>query len=36
LWNTLDYYKIGPYVPQFGPLNSTTTNQHMYKRVNNE
>lgn len=33
LWKTLDYYKIGPYMPQFGPLNQTTTNQRMYKHM---
>lgn len=23
----LDYYKFGPYIPKFGPLNKATTNQ---------
>ena len=27
----LNYYKIGPYMPEFGPLNEKTTNQRMYK-----
>ncbi len=28
----LDYYKIGPYIPQAGPLNKTTTNQRFFKK----
>lgn len=32
----LDYYKIGPYMPQFGPLNVETTNQIMYKKIKND
>ena len=33
-WNPLlaeelDYYKLGPYNPKYGPLNSPTTNQKM-------
>ena len=33
-----DYIKIGPYKEEFGPLNSKTTNQRMYKieEVHNE
>lgn len=27
----LDYIKVGPYIKEFGPLNSKTTNQRMYK-----
>ena len=27
----VDYYKIGPYIPELGPLNSPTTNQIFYK-----
>lgn len=27
LKEVLDYYKIGPYIPKYGPLNLTTTNQ---------
>ena len=32
----LDYYKVGPYIEEFGPLNQTTTNQHFYKKDNGE
>ena len=28
----LDYYKIGPYMEQYGPLNSLTTNQRFYQK----
>lgn len=28
-----DYIKVGPYREEFGPLNSPTTNQRMYKHV---
>lgn len=28
----LDYYKIGPYMEDFGPLDQPTTNQHFYKK----
>ena len=31
----LDYYKVGPYMPEFGPLNKPTTNQVFYKRYDN-
>lgn len=30
LFDTFDYIKIGPYLAQFGPLNSPTTNQRLY------
>lgn len=30
----LDIYKIGPYIPKFGPLNLKTTNQTYYVREN--
>lgn len=30
-----DYYKIGPYIPEFGPLNHKTTNQKFFKKENN-
>ena len=30
----LDYYKVGPYRPECGPLNETTTNQKFYKKEN--
>ena len=32
----LDYYKVGPYVEKYGPMNKTTTNQRFYKKENNE
>lgn len=32
LWNFF-YIKLGPYVEKYGPLNSKTTNQRMYKVV---
>lgn len=32
----LDYYKVGPFIPERGPLNKTTTNQHMYKKIDGE
>ena len=28
-----DYIKLGPYIEEFGPLNSKTTNQRMYKAI---
>lgn len=28
-----DYIKVGPYIDEFGPLNSPTTNQRMYKHI---
>lgn len=28
-----DYIKIGPYIAHLGPLNKTTTNQHLYHRL---
>ena len=32
----LDYYKIGSYMPQEGPLNQKTTNQRFYKKDNGQ
>lgn len=32
----LDYYKIGPFIPKYGPLNKKTTNQRMYKKVDGQ
>ncbi|MBO5974680.1 MAG: anaerobic ribonucleoside-triphosphate reductase activating protein [Paludibacteraceae bacterium] len=29
--NRFNFVKIGPYVPKYGPLNSPTTNQRLYK-----
>lgn len=34
LWN-FSYIKLGPYIEKYGPLNSKTTNQRMYKVVYN-
>lgn len=33
LWNSgkLDYYKIGPWIEKYGPLDCPTTNQRLYK-----
>lgn len=31
-----DYIKLGPYMEEFGPLNSRSTNQRMYKVHNGE
>lgn len=30
----LDYYKVGPWLPDYGPLTATTTNQRLYQIVN--
>lgn len=32
----LDYYKVGPWITEKGPLNSRTTNQKLYKIENGE
>ena len=31
IWDVFDYVKVGPYIPEKGPLNSRTTNQRLYK-----
>lgn len=31
IYQSFDYVKVGPYIEQFGPLNSRTTNQRLYK-----
>ena len=31
LFETFDYVKVGPYIAEYGPLNSKTTNQILYK-----
>ena len=31
-----DFIKLGPYKEEFGPLNSKTTNQRMYRVHNSE
>jgi anaerobic ribonucleoside-triphosphate reductase activating protein len=33
LVDSLDYYKVGPYVKELGPLDSPTTNQRFYEVV---
>lgn len=33
-YNNLDYYKIGSYKQNLGPLNSKNTNQKMFHRIN--
>lgn len=30
LWWMWDYIKVGPYIPECGPLDSPTTNQHLF------
>ena len=30
LFDAFDYVKVGPYIPEFGPLNKETTNQRLY------
>ena len=35
IMDEVSYYKIGPYMPEFGPLNQPTTNQRFYKKTNN-
>lgn len=30
-WSIFNYIKLGPYIEMFGPLNSETTNQRLYK-----
>ena len=35
-WENLDYLKIGPYIPECGPLNKSTTNQRLYKCLGKE
>ena len=32
-WENLDYIKMGPYMPKYGPLNKPTTNQRLFKRI---
>lgn len=31
----LDYLKIGPFVPDYGPITKSTTNQRFYKKIDN-
>ena len=30
-WDHFDYIKLGPYIPEFGPLNNPSTNQRLYR-----
>ncbi len=30
IWNLFDYVKVGPYLPEKGPLTKKTTNQRLY------
>lgn len=32
----LNYYKIGPYIEEYGPLNKNTTNQKFYQKIADE
>lgn len=34
-WEAFDYVKVGPYRPEFGPLNERTTNQRLYYHKEN-
>lgn len=36
LEEVLDYYKVGPFIPECGPLDKTTTNQRFYKKEQNQ
>lgn len=31
IFSLFDYVKTGPYIPEYGPLNSRTTNQRLYR-----
>ena len=33
LWTAFDYVKVGPYLPDRGPLNRPSTNQRLYRRM---
>ncbi len=32
-WDTFDYIKTGPFIPERGPLNHPSTNQRLYRRA---
>jgi len=34
-WDAFDYIKVGPYIPEKGPLNHKTTNQRIYHVTKN-
>ena len=33
IWAAFDYVKLGPYLPERGPLNRPSTNQRLYRRM---
>ena len=35
LEKVLDYYKVGPFIPECGPMNVLTTNQHFWEKTQN-
>lgn len=35
MWELFDYVKLGPYIPEYGPLDNPNTNQRLYK-INRE
>ncbi len=35
-WDHFDYIKLGPYRPEYGPLNSPTTNQRLYRNTHDD
>ena len=35
-YTIFDYVKVGPYIKEYGPLNTETTNQRLYKVVDGE
>jgi hypothetical protein len=36
IFEAFDYVKVGPYIEKYGPLDSRTTNQRLYKVVRND
>jgi len=35
-WDTFDYIKTGPFIPERGPLDDPSTNQRLYRRTEGE
>jgi len=35
-WEVFDYIKVGPYIPENGPLNNPLTNQRLYRALGAE
>lgn len=33
IWQAFDYVKVGPYIPEAGPLNNPSTNQRLYRAL---